>query len=100
MIDTKDEAMLTELQRETFDYFLKEYNEVTGLVADKTQPGSPASIAVTGMSIPVYITGIEKKFISRDEGAGRILRTLQFIHGSDQSGAIDATGYKGFYYHF
>jgi hypothetical protein len=100
MIDTKDEQMLTELQRETFDYFIKEYNEDTGLVADKTRTGSPASIAVTGMSIPVYIIAIEKKFISREEGARRILKTLQFMHGSDQSGSKDATGYKGFYYHF
>jgi hypothetical protein len=95
-----DEQMLTELQRETFDYFLKEYNESTGLVADKTRPGSPASIAVVGMSISVYITGVEKNFISRNVAARRILKILQFMHASEQSTDNQATGYKGFYYHF
>jgi hypothetical protein len=95
-----DEQMLVELQRETFDYFLKECNPVTGLVADKTQPDSPASIGVMGMAISVYIIGIEKKFITKTEATERILKILTFIYHAEQSSGIDATGYKGFYYHF
>lgn len=41
--DTKpqdsDNEMLAVLQRRTFTYFLKEVNDKTGLIADKTQPG-------------------------------------------------------------
>jgi hypothetical protein len=95
-----DEEMLKELQRETFDYFLNECNEVTGLVADKTDPGSPASITVVGMTISVYIIGVEKNFISRHEAAKRILKILEFMYQAEQGTGIDATGYKGFYYHF
>ncbi len=36
-----DEAMLDQLQRETFLYFLNEANPHNGLVADKTQVGHP-----------------------------------------------------------
>ena len=36
---------LDALQRETFDYFVYEANPLNGLIADKTQAGSPASIA-------------------------------------------------------
>ncbi|VVE82546.1 hypothetical protein [Pandoraea sputorum] len=46
----KMEADLLSLQAETFDYFLHDSDDVTGLVIDKTQPGWPASIAATGLA--------------------------------------------------
>jgi len=36
-----DDALLDRLQRETFEYFLKEVNPLNGLVADKTRDGWP-----------------------------------------------------------
>jgi hypothetical protein len=95
-----DEEMLNNLQRETFDYFLHEVNSVTGLIADKTQPGFPSSIAVVGMSISAYIIGVEKKFLSRENAVERILKILLFFYNSKQGTENDATGYQGFYYHF
>lgn len=95
-----DAEMLDKLQRETFDYFLNEVNPVTGLIADKTQPGFPSSIAVTGMAITAYIVGVEKKFLSRKNAVGRIIKILRFFYDSHQGTEANATGYKGFYYHF
>ena len=92
--------MLEKLQKETFDYFLNEVNPVTGLVADKTEPGCPSSIAVTGMAITTYIVGVEKKFLSRENAIERILKILRFFYDSHQGKEATATGYKGFYYHF
>ena len=37
--------VLEALQRETFDYFVREANPLNGLVADKTQAGAPAIIS-------------------------------------------------------
>ena len=95
-----DDEMLGVLQRETFAYFLKEVNSETGLVADKTQPGSPASIAATGMGLSCYIAGIERGFMTRAQAVKRTLTVLKFLHKSHQGTEADATGYKGFYYHF
>ena len=95
-----DKDMLEKLQRETFDYFLNEVNPVTGLVADKTEPGFPSSIAVTGMAITAYIVGVEKKILSRKNAIERILKILRFFYDSKQGKQANATGYKGFYYHF
>jgi hypothetical protein len=95
-----DEEMLAILQRESFSYFLKEGNDKTGLIADKTQPGSPASIAVTGMGLCCYIAGVERGFITRAEAINRTLTVLNFFYNSHQGPEADATGYKGFYYHF
>jgi hypothetical protein len=95
-----DTEILERLQRETFDYFIDEKNCKNGLVADKTAEGCPSSIAVVGLAINVYIIGVERGYISRSEAVGRILQTLRFLHSSQQGPEPDATGYKGFYYHF
>ncbi len=88
------------LQRETFDYFVHEANPLNGLVVDKTQPGAPASIAAVGLALSSYPVGVERGFITRGQAIERTLATLRFFHGSVQSTDPDATGYKGFYYHF
>jgi len=95
-----DEEMLHILQRETFEYFIKEMDPKTGLIADKTQPGSPSSIAAVGMALSSYIAGVERGFISRGNAVDRIHTVLKFFHSSHQGPEADATGYKGFYYHF
>lgn len=45
------ESRLDALQRHAFAYFLNETNAATGLVADRTQPGAPASIAAVGFAL-------------------------------------------------
>jgi hypothetical protein len=95
-----DDEMLDKLQRETFDYFLNEVDPFTGLIADQTRPGFPSSIAVTGMSLTAYIVGVEKKFLTRHDAMNRVLKILRFFNDSHQGKEANATGYKGFYYHF
>jgi hypothetical protein len=48
---------LDTLQRQSFDYFVHEVNPVNGLIADKTQEGSPASIAAVGLALAAYPAG-------------------------------------------
>ncbi|CAN5868270.1 glucoamylase family protein [soil metagenome] len=88
------------LQRLTFDYFLKETNPENGLVPDSTRPGSPCSIAPVGFALAAYPVGVERGFITRNDAIGRTLRTLRFFLNSQQGRERDATGYKGFFYHF
>jgi hypothetical protein len=94
------QKMLDSIQRETFDFFLKEVDPDTGLVADKTRRGFPSSIAVVGMALSAYIIGVEKEFISREQASRRIRKVLNFFWSSPQSEDPSASGYKGFYYHF
>jgi hypothetical protein len=95
-----DEALLERFQRGAFDYFLKHCNPETGLVADTSRAGAPASIAVVGFALSCYPVAVERGWMARADAASRTLATLQFFWGSEQSEAADATGYKGFYYHF
>jgi len=95
-----DSHMLDAIQREAFNYFIHETNLTNGLVADTTRDGTPASIAAVGLGLTAYPVAVERGFMSRTEAAGRVRTTLRFFWGSKQGPEPDATGYRGFYYHF
>jgi hypothetical protein len=94
------ETDLETLQRETFDYFIHEANPVNGLVIDKTAVNWPASIAATGLALAAYPVGVERGYWARSAAVERTLATLRFFWNSPQGTEPDATGHKGFYYHF
>src|ERR1700680_2042329 len=95
-----DAEMLEGLRCATFDYFRSQVNPRTGLIADKTQPGSPSSIAAVGMALSVYVMAIEREVFFLSEAIDKTLTLLKFFRSSHQGPEVDATGYKGFYYHF
>lgn len=94
------DQLLHELQLDSFEYFLHEFDATTGLTRDKTHSGWPASIAAVGMALTVYPVGVERRFMTRQLALQRTLTTLRFLAASDQSGNAQSTGYKGFYFHF
>ena len=94
------EEELARLERDTFRYFADEVNLENGLVRDKTSRGSPASIAAVGFALTAYPIAVERKYLTRAEAVKRTLTTLRFFHDAPQGKEPDATGYKGFYYHF
>ena len=94
------DAELEKLQHESFNYFLHEANPANGLVVDKNAADWPASIAATGLALAAYPVGVEHGYMSRSAAIERTLNTLRFFWNSPQGTEPDATGYKGFYYHF
>jgi len=88
------------LQRLTFDCFLRETNPQNGLVPDSTRQGAPCSIAPTGFALAAYPVGVERGLITRNHAIKRTLTTLRFFWNSSHGPEPEATGYKGFYYHF
>ncbi len=53
-----------------------------------------------GMALSVYVMAIERGLLSRSEAIDRTLTLFKFFQSSHQGPEADATGYKGFYYHF
>jgi hypothetical protein len=82
------------------EYYLKETNPLNGLVRDKTEPNAPASIAAVGMALATFPVAVERDVLPRDLVAKLVLKKLRFFRDSPQAPEPDATGYKGFYYHF
>jgi hypothetical protein len=95
-----DDALIVRLQRAAFDYFTRHTHPVTGLVADTSRDGSPCSIAVVGFALSCYPIAVRNGWMTRAEAAETSRRCLRFFANSVQGDAPDATGYKGFYYHF
>jgi hypothetical protein len=100
MADISDDALLDRLQSDAFDYFLRNGNPQNGLIADTTRDGAPSSIAVIGFALSTYPIGVERGWIDRADAVQRTLAALRFFMSSDQSGTPNATGYRGYYYHF
>lgn len=95
-----DDAMLDALQQAAFRYFLLHAHPRNGLVADTSRAGSPCSIAVVGFAFATYPVAVARGWIGRADAAQRVLAALRFLYHSDQTGGVDASGYKGFYFHF
>jgi hypothetical protein len=100
LVALSDDALLNRLQRGAFAYITDYANAQTGLIADTSRPGSPCSIAVVGFALSCYPVAVERGWVSRTAAVALTLKTLRFFWNSPQSERPDATGFKGFYYHF
>ncbi len=95
-----DNEMLDSIQSKTFQFFLHEHQPEKGIVKDRAASWAPASIASTGFGLACFAIGAERQYITREEAARITFNILKFFANSVQSADTNATGYKGFYYHF
>lgn len=99
--DSLDDELFTELVQQTaFDFFWYEANPENGLIRDRSTAGSSSSIAAVGFGLSALTVGVDRGWLTRAEARERILNTLSFFWNSAQGPEADATGYRGFYYHF
>jgi hypothetical protein len=95
------EDQLHTLQRNTFRYFWEETNPANGLIPDNTAAADvPASIAGVGFALATYPVAVERSFVSRTDAVARTLATLRFLWDAPQGTMPDASGHRGFFYHF
>jgi len=88
------------LQLSTVLYYLHETNPDNGLVRDKTDPNAPVSIAAVGMALATIPVVVERGVLFRDFAAKITLKRLRYLLACSQGPEPDASGYKGFFYHF
>ena len=72
-----DTELLDVIQHASFQYFWSEANPSNGLIRDRSQSGSPCSIAANGFGFSAICIGIDHGWITRAEGRARTLTTLQ-----------------------
>ena len=94
------EKVLSLLQLSTLLYYLHETNPDNGLVRDKTDPKAPVSIAAVGMALATIPVVVERGVIIREFAAKITQKRLRYLLQCPQGPEPDATGYKGFFYHF
>lgn len=89
------------LQRNTFRYFWQETNPKNGLIRDNTLADDiPASIAGVGFALASYPVAVERGYLSRAKAVRRTLATLRFFWNAQHGPDPEATGHRGFFYHF
>jgi hypothetical protein len=91
---------LDRLQWTSVLYHLHETNFDNGLVRDKTDPSAPCSIAAVGMALATIPVVIERGVLFRAFAAKLGRRRLRLLYELPQGTQPDASGYKGFFYHF
>jgi len=95
------EALLDTLQHTAFQFFWSEASATNGLIRDRSQPGSPGSIASLGFGLSVIGVGVDHGWVGRAAGAERVRTALQTLWTKPQGPAASGViGYKGLYYHF
>lgn len=94
LLSLDDVGLLDAVAHETFDYFWYEANPDNGLIKDRSTPDSPSSIAAVGFGLAAIPIGIDRGWITYNQGYERALVTLRtFAEGGVQ-------GQNGFFYHF
>jgi hypothetical protein len=89
-----DAALLDAVARASFDFFWLEANPENGLIKDRSTAESPSSIAAVGFGLAAIPIGIDRGWISHEEGYERVLTTLETF----ANGGVE--GEHGFFYHF
>lgn len=96
-----NKLFLDTLSHRTFNFFWDQADSVTGNQPDRWPTKSFSSIAATGFGLTSYLVGVNRGYISREQAAERVLKTLRFFNQSPKGPEAEGvTGYKGFFYHF
>lgn len=78
-----DEDLLTEVQRRTFRYFWDFAHPVSGLARERTDTTHYGHEVVTtggsGFGVMAIVVGVERGFITREQGVDRMLKILNFL---------------------
>lgn len=100
-LNSEANVFLDSLSKHTFDFFWETADSTSAQLPDRWPTPSFSSIAATGFGITSYLIGAERGYITREQAAERVLKTISFLHqlpkGDSASGVA---GYKGFFYHF
>ncbi|NOX17465.1 MAG: T9SS type A sorting domain-containing protein [Chlorobi bacterium] len=82
--ELNDDEELDMLQEATFRYFWDYAHPVSGMSRERTGSGNIVTSGGTGMGLMAIIVGIERGFVSRETGAARTLKIINFLKNADR----------------
>ncbi len=77
--EISDEELLTRIQEQTFKYFWDFAHPVSGLARERNTSGETVTMGGSGFGLMAIIVGIERGFITRDEGILRFEKIIDFL---------------------
>ncbi|MEQ8471849.1 MAG: glucoamylase family protein [Marinoscillum sp.] len=78
--EISDDELLTKIQEQTFKYFWDFGHPTSGLARERNTSGETVTIGGSGFGVMSIIVGIERGFITREEGVQRLSKIVNFLH--------------------
>ncbi|MEQ8476065.1 glucoamylase family protein [Fulvivirga sp.] len=82
--EISDEELLTKVQEQTFKYFWDFGHPSSGLARERNTSGEIVTIGGSGFGIMAILVGIERGFITRQEGIDRVETIVDFLETADR----------------
>lgn len=79
-----DSQLLDMLQEANFRFFYDYAHPVSGLARERYGSGETCTIGGSGFGVMAIISGVERGFITREEGAAHILKVVSFLESADR----------------
>lgn len=79
-----DEELLTLIQKQTFKYFWDFAEPVSGMARERNTSGNIVTSGGSGFGIMSIVVGIERGFITREEGIQRMNKIVTFLENADR----------------
>lgn len=79
-----DEELLDMVQRYTFRYFWDYAQSSSGMSRDRNYPVDMVTSGGSGFGVMAILVGIERGYITREQGIERILKILNFLETADR----------------
>jgi hypothetical protein len=79
-----DEALLDLVQRQTFRYFWDFAHPASGMARERNTSGDLVTVGGSGFGVMALVVGMEKGWISRQEGVARLRTIVDFLAAADR----------------
>lgn len=77
-------ALLDSVQSQTFRYFWDFAHPVSGMIRERSSSGDLVTTGWSGFGIMALMVGMERGYVSRDEGMKRLSKILDFLAQADR----------------
>lgn len=82
--DMNDEQLLDMVQEATFRYFWDHAHPTSGMARERYGSGNTVTSGGSGFGVMAILVGIERGFITRQQGVDRMLKILNFLENADR----------------
>jgi hypothetical protein len=82
--DMDDEQLMEMVQEATFRYFWDFAHPASGMARERNTSGNVVTSGGSGFGIMALLVGIERQFITRDQGMARMKKILTFLENADR----------------
>ena len=79
-----ESELLTKVQEQTFKYFWDFAHPTSGLARERNSSGNTVTIGGSGFGVMAILVGIERGFISRQQGIDRLQTIVNFLKNADR----------------